>query len=109
MAKYRLERAVVGFESTSCYGEPLRDFLKDKPGVVLVQSNPVHVKKMKEVSDNSPNKTDKKDPRVIALLGNFLMCTIPEGAPAELRELIQARDFQVKFRGRRSSRLQDLV
>lgn len=30
MVKYRLERVVVGFESINCYGEPLRDFLKDK-------------------------------------------------------------------------------
>ena len=112
MAKYGLERAVLGFESTSCYGEPLRDFFMDKPGVVLVQVNPAHVKKMKEVTDNSPNKTDKKDPRVIAQLismGNFLTCIIPEGAPAELRVLSQARDSQVTSRVQRSNRLQDLV
>lgn len=112
MARYRLERAVVGFESTSSYGEPLQDFLKDKPEVVLVQVNPAHVKKMKEVTDNSPNKTDQKDPRVIAQLiqmGSFLSCIIPEGAPAELRELIQARDFQVRSRVQHSNRLQALV
>ncbi len=90
----------------------MRDFLKDRPGVVLVQTNPAHVKKVKEVTDNSPNKTDKKDPRVIAQLiqmGSFLSCIIPEGAPAELRALTHARDFQVKSRGRHSSRLQDLA
>ena len=112
MEKYQLERVVVGFESTSSYGEPLQEFLKDKPGVFLVQVNPAHVKRMKEVTDNSPNKTDRKDPRVIAQLirmGNFLSCIIPEGAPAELRELIQARDFQVKSRIQHSNRLQVLV
>lgn len=112
MEKYQLERVVVGFESTSSYGEPLQEFLKDKPGVFLVQVNPAHVKRMKEVTDNSPNKTDRKDPRVIAQLiqmGNFLSCIIPEGAPAELRELIQTRDFQVKSRIQHSNRLQVLV
>ena len=112
MDKFGLDRAVVGFESTSCYGEPLRDFFQDKPGVVLVQVNPAHVKRMKEVTDNSPNKTDRKDPRVIAQLirmGNFLSCIIPEGAPAELRALSQARDSQVAYRVQLSNRLQDLV
>lgn len=110
--KFGLERAVLGFESTGSYGEPLRDFFKDKPGVTLVQVNPAHVKKMKEVADNSPNKTDQKDPRVIAQLiqmGNFLTCIIPEGPPAELRALTQARGFQVEERVRLSNRLQDLV
>lgn len=112
MDKFGLERAVLGFESTSCYGEPLQEFFKDKPGVTPVQVNPAHVRKMKEVTDNSPNKTDKKDPRVIAQLiqmGSFLTCIIPEGAPAELRALTQARDFQVTDRVRHSNRLQDLV
>lgn len=110
--KLRLERAVLGFESTSGYGEPLENFFKDKPGVTLVQVNPAHVKKMKEVADNSPNKTDKKDPRVIAQLiqmGNFLTCIIPEGPAAELRALTRTRGFQVEERVRLSNRLQDLV
>src|SRR3990167_1304742 len=47
MAEYELERAVVGFESTSSYGEPLQHFLKDKPGIVMVQVNPMHVKRIK--------------------------------------------------------------
>lgn len=112
MARYQLERAVVGFESTSSYGEPLQHFLKDRPEVILVQVNPMHVKKIKEVIDNSPSKRDEKDPRVIAQLiqmGNFLSCIIPEGAPAELRGLIQAREFQMKSRVQHSNRLQALV
>ncbi|MEK6728250.1 MAG: IS110 family transposase [Candidatus Omnitrophota bacterium] len=112
MARYQLERAVVGFESTGSYGEPLEHFLKDKPEVVLVQVNPMHVKRFKEVTDNSPNKRDEKDPRVIAQLmqmGSFLSCIIPEGAPAQLRELIHAREFQIKLQVQASNRLQDLV
>lgn len=112
LAKYELERAVVGFESTSSYGEPLQHFLKDKPEVTLVQVNPMHVKRIKEVTDNSPGKRDEKDPRVIAQLiqmGNFLSCIIPEGAPAQLQELIQTREFQIKSKVQHSNRLETLV
>ena len=42
-------------------------------------------------------------------MGNFLSRIIPEGAPAEFRELSHARDFQVKSRGRHSIRFQDLA
>ena len=44
---------------------------------------------------NSPNKTDEKDPQVIAdiiELGNYLTVVIPEGTSAELRRLTQARE-----------------
>jgi hypothetical protein len=34
--------------------------------VTIVQENPMYTKKMKEINDNSPLKTDSKDPRVIA-------------------------------------------
>jgi transposase len=37
-----------------------------KRKVRLVQVNPMHTKKLKELQGNSPNKTDKKDPKVIA-------------------------------------------
>jgi hypothetical protein len=33
--------------------------------VSIVQVNPLHTKRLKEVNDNSPGKTDDKDPRVI--------------------------------------------
>ena len=112
MNKFKLERVVVGFESTSCYGEPLQYFLKDKPEVTLVQVNPKHVKRYKEVTDNSPNKSDEKDPRVIMQLmenGSFLSCINPEGASAELREQTNARDFQIKLRVEISNRIHALV
>jgi len=89
-----LTHVVIGIESTGCYGIPLLHFLKDKV-VELVYVNPSHTKKMKEVQNNSPNKTDKKDPQVIAdiiELGRWLRVVIPEGVAAELRELIHSRD-----------------
>jgi len=47
----------------------------------LVLVNPVHIKRIKKIQDNSPNKTDKKDPRVIAdliELGCVLSVIFPE-------------------------------
>ena len=89
----RLEQIVIGFESTGPYAEPLFHFLRKKP-VRLVQVNPVHTKRVKELTGNSPNKTDKKDPRVIAdviSLGHALTLVVPEGPAAQLRRLTQAR------------------
>jgi transposase len=63
--EHSLKSIVVGFESTGPYAEPLLHYLRQKP-VKLVQVNPLHTRKLKELSGNSPNKTDKKDPRVIA-------------------------------------------
>lgn len=90
----KLERMVVGFESTGSYAEPLMQFLQAK-GVHLVQVNPMHSKRLRELGDNSPNKTDVKDPAVIAdiiELGHALTVIMPEGAAAELRRLTQARE-----------------
>jgi len=55
----------------------------------------MHTKKMKEVNDNSPLKTDDKDPRVIAdiiRLGRALTIVVPEGDAAYLRRLNNARN-----------------
>ena len=93
-----IKNVVVGFESTGSYGEPLIHYLRKKP-VRLVQVNPMHVKKLKEVHGNSPNKTDDKDPKVIAdiiELGHALSVVVPEGTTAELRRLTQAREKAVK-------------
>src|SRR3989304_6593993 len=62
---YGLEEVVVGFESTGPYAEPLVHYLMKKE-VNLVQVNPMHTKRVKEIRGNSPNKTDEKDPEVIA-------------------------------------------
>lgn len=102
---------VVGFESTGPYAEPLLNFLKSKP-VRLVQVNPMHTKRVKELNGNSPNKTDRKDPRVIAdiiELGHALTVVIPEGAAAELRRLTDARERTLKRRTALYNQLHDLV
>lgn len=106
-----LEDVVIGFESTGSYAEPFSNFLRKKP-VKLVQVNPVHTKRIKELTGNSPNKTDKKDPRVIAdviCLGHALTVVVPQGPAAELRRLSQARERSTKNRTAANNQLQDLV
>jgi transposase len=106
-----LEDIVVGFESTGPYAEPLFHYLKNKP-VKLVQINPMHSKRLKDLTGNSPNKTDNKDPRVIAdviCLGHALTVVIPEGAAAHLRRLTHARERAMKNYISMLNQLQDLV
>jgi transposase len=108
---HNLEEIVVGFESTGPYAEPMLHFLKKKK-VTLVQTNPMHTKRLKELTGNSPNKTDEKDPKVIAdviSLGHALTLVIPEGPAAELRRLSQARERAIKSRTSMSNQLQHLL
>lgn len=103
---------IVGFESTGPYMEPLALFLRSKKGVRLVQVNPMHTKRLKELSGNSPLKTDRKDPKVIAdiiELGHALTVVIPEGPAAELRRLTQGRERTIASRTRLFNQLQSLL
>jgi transposase len=109
---YGLEEIVVGFESTGPYMEPLAQFLRNKKAVRLVQVNPMHTKRLKELPGNSPLKTDRKDPKVIAdiiELGHALTVVIPEGPAAELRRLTQGRERTIESRTRLFNQLQCLL
>jgi transposase len=106
-----LKDVVIGFESTGPYAEPLFHYLRKKP-VTLVQINPMHGKRVKELTGNSPHKTDKKDPRVIAdviSLGHALTLVVPEGAAAHLRRLTQARERVMRSRTAMGNQLQHLI
>ena len=106
------EEIIVGFESTGPYMEPLAQFLRNKKAVRLVQVNPMHTKRLKELSGNSPLKTDRKDPKVIAdiiELGHALTVVIPEGPAAELRRLTQGRERTITSRTRLFNQLQCLL
>jgi transposase len=108
---HNLDEIVVGFEPTGSYGEPLVHYLR-KRGIKLVQVNPMHTKRVKELQGNSPNKTDQKDPKVIAdiiELGHALSVVVPEGAQAELRRLTQARERSIQRRTALFNQLQDIV
>ena len=109
--RFGCDEVLVGYESTGPYAEPLVHYLANK-SVKIVQVNPMHTKKMKEVNDNSPLKTDDKDPRVIAdiiRLGRALTIVVPEGDSANLRRLNNARERHVGEQTALLNQLQQLV
>jgi len=109
--RFCCSEVMVGYESTGPYAEPLVQYLMDKP-VTIVQVNPMHTKRIKELNDNSPLKTDDKDPRVIAdvlRLGHALSVVVPEGDAAYLRRLNNARERHVGERTALLNQFQQLV
>lgn len=109
--KYEMEEVVVGYESTGIYGIPLVCFLLEKK-VQVVQVNPCHTKRVKGLSDNSPNKDDYKDPRVIAdiiELGCYLTVVMPTGEESELRSLFLCRERMVGRCNTLYNQLHDLI
>lgn len=88
-----LNKVIVGMEPTGHYWKALAQFLM-KRGIRVVGVNPYHTKKSKELDDNSPTKSDKKDALTIARLvkdGRFFEPYMPEGVYGELRVLTTAR------------------
>ena len=109
--RFGCDEVLVGYESTGPYAEPLVHYLANKQ-VKIVQVNPMHTKKMKEVNGNSPLKTDDKDPRVIAdimRLGRALTIVVPGGDAAYLRRLNNARERHVGEQTALLNQLQQLV
>jgi len=99
---------IVGCEPTGHYWFPLARYLKECE-IRLVIVNPYHVKQLKELDDNSPKKTDLKDPKTIAKLvveGRYSEPYIPEGIYQDLREAVSSRDRIVKELNVISNRIQ---
>lgn len=93
MNKNEMKVLMVGMEPTGHYWYSLANYA-GKHGMVVVQVNPAAVKKSKELDDNNPVKSDRKDPKVIAGLvndGRYSFPYLPEGIYAELRELSNQR------------------
>lgn len=110
-AKTGLKKVILGFESTGSYGEPFINYFANKP-VKLVQVNPMHTKRVKELGDNSPLKSDSKDPMVIANLiemGCVLTVVIHDEVSAELRALTMARERASKSRTAKSNQITQLL
>jgi transposase len=109
--QYNLDRILFGIESTGNYGETLVHYMQQK-GVKVVQVNPYHTKRLKELTDNTPNKTDKKDPKVIAdimALKNYLTIIIPKGVVADLDRLIHLREDLLDNIRRAYNRLESAI
>ena len=90
-----MEKVIVGMEPTGHYWFNLAHILKENE-IKFVAVNPLHVKKSKELDDNSPTKNDVKDAKVIAQLvkdGRYAEPTIPQGVYAELRVAKKIRDL----------------
>jgi transposase len=108
LEKTTKELVLVGCEPTGHYWYTFAKYLKQN-GMKLVFVNPYHVKQSKEMDDNSPNKTDLKDPKTIAKLvveGRYSFPYVPEGIYAELREVVSSRDRIVKELNAASNRIQ---
>ena len=76
--------------------------------VSVVQVNPYAVKQTKELEDNSQDKNDRKDPKLIANLvkdGNYGLPYLPEDTYATLRVLSGLRDQLKEEVGRSKNRL----
>lgn len=102
---------LFALEATGHYGHALRQFLADA-GHGLVAINPAHTKRIKEIEDNSPEKSDSKDAGLIADLaaqGRGRPLMIPQGVFADLRRLGKLRQRQVVQRTRLSNRYHGLV
>lgn len=108
VAKTGMKKIIVGCEPTGCYWLTFQKFLQDHD-IQLVTVNPHSVKRSKELDDNSPEKSDLKDPKTIAGLvkdGRFSTSYLPEGIYAEIREASVCRDQIMKQHVRLSNQIQ---
>src|SRR5699024_6787681 len=84
---------IFAVELTGHYWTSLAYFFTAR-GYEFVLVNPMHVKKFKELYDNSPTKNDTKDARIIAQLikdGRYSAPKFLDGIYADLREAIKLR------------------
>jgi transposase len=89
----KLDKVIVGMEPTGHYWKPLANYLILNE-ITVVMVNPYHTKRAKELDDNSPTKSDKKDALTIARLirdGRYYEVYMPQDIFAELRVLSNSR------------------
>ena len=101
------KQIVLGIEPTGHYWFCLAAWMVSN-GISVVQVNPYAVKQTKELEDNSQQKDDRKDPKLIANLvkdGNYGMPYLPEKVYAELRRLSMFREQLMEDRNRHMNRL----
>ena len=106
-AQYGKTQIVLGLEPTGHYWFTLTAWML-LHGVSVVQVNPYAVKQTKELEDNSQDKNDRKDPKLIANLvkdGNYGLPYLPEDTYATLRVLSGLRDQLKEEVGRSKNRL----
>ena len=106
-AEHNKKQIVLGLEPTGHYWFCLAAWMITN-GISVVQVNPYAVKQTKELEDNSQQKDDRKDPKLIANLvkdGNYGMPYLRDDVCAELRRLSMLRDQLTEDRIRYVNRL----
>jgi transposase len=101
--RHQLENVIIAFESTGNYWIPFANYMNNQKDYTLLQVNSKHTKRFKDITDNTSNKTDHKDPKVIAqivMIGSGLHVNLPSGPKADLRELTRVRKTIVEDRKR---------
>lgn len=102
------DSVIIGCELTGHYWFALANYVSEHH-MKLVMVNPYSVKKIKELDDNSPKKTDMKKPKTIAKLvvdGRYSVPYMPEGIYAEIRDLVYSHDRIVKQHNISANRIQ---
>lgn len=95
-AEHNRPNITIGMEPTGHYWLNLAYYLKILQDVQIVVTNPMKVKRLKEMDDDSPTKNDTKDAKVIAQIvrdGRYHEPTLPEDVYAELREGMKLHDI----------------
>lgn len=85
-----LDKLIIGFEPTGHYWRNFGEYCRNKD-FKYVMVNPFHVKRSKELDDNSQKKNDRKDPKTIANLvidGRYFETYVAAGIYAELRNVV---------------------
>ena len=110
-ARYGKKQIVMGLEPTGHYWFCIAAWMVTNE-ISVVQVNPYAVKQTKEVEDNSQDKNDRKDPKLIANLvkdGNYGMPYLPVDVYAEMRVLNRLRDQLTEDRNRAVNRLHRMM
>lgn len=109
--KNEKNHVIFGVEPTGHYWLSLAYYLTAKEYDFVVV-NPMHVKKSKELDDNSPTKNDTKDAKVIAQLikdGRYSVPNLLDGIYAELRECVKVRDQLIEQLMITEGRIQNVI
>lgn len=109
--KHDKTHVIFGVEPTGDFWKSLAYYLVAR-GFDFVLVNPMHVKKSKELDDNSPTKNDTKDAKVIAQLikdGRYSVPNLVNGTYAELRECVKVRDQLTKHLMSTEGRIQNVI
>jgi transposase len=98
MIENKKRKLIIEMEPTGIYWINLARYLKNK-GIEVVTVNPMHVKRIKELDDNSQTKTDEKDAKLISNLVKDARYSTPnllEGIYEELRNAKKFRKILIK-------------